>query len=308
METTTQLNPLTPRTSGSCIASGYRLYTQIFRRLLRASWPVAIVYALAMAALSSYYISHVMPLMGLQTIVDPETMQALWAKTMGGFGALTLCFVVAATVLSGYAFSAMREHLATGDYQKPVHWWGRFDWPTLRRVLITGCWLLVVGIVYSAVLTGLIALAAKSGLTSLTVGAAVMGLVLMCLLLPLCYTSYRAVLAEKFRPAPPFGGYLDGLGHWGLLFVVMLVTGIIAWLLSLVTQLPAAILYAANVQSQLGALQGDELGMPEGMWWLNFVVFAVGGFIQAYVQLSTLFPFYYVYGTIAESSKKTTTT
>lgn len=298
MENDKQLNPLHPRTSGGCIASGYRLYTSAFRRLFRASWPVAVVYAIAMAAMSSYYISHAIPLMGLQTIVDPDTMQRLWLRTTLISGALGFCFIIAATVLASYGFSAMREHLATGDVSRAPRWWGRLDVKTLWRTALCVLWLLLLSLIYGGLTTGLMMLAQRSGLTSLLIGSGVFALALMFLLLPLCYTVYRAILAERFSPAPPLCGYLSGLGHWGLLFVVVLITGLATLLLTLITQLPALILYAANIRSQLGALQGDELGMPQGMWWLNFVVFLIGGFIQAYVHLSTLFPLYYAYGTI----------
>mgnify|MGYP006872982648 CR=1 FL=1 len=298
METNTQLNPLHPRTSGGCIASGYRLYTSVFRRLFRASWPVAVVYAVAMAAMMSYYISHAIPLMGLQTIVDPETMHHMWLTTMIISGLLGLCFLIVATVLASYGFSAMREHLASGEVSRPAHWWGRMDRKTFLRTAVSVGWLILFSIIFSALTTGLSMLATRTGLTSLMIGVGVFALALLFLLLPLCYTVYRAILSKRFSPAPPLRGYLSGLGHWGLLFVVVLITGLATLLLTLITQLPAVILYAANIQSQLGALQGDDLGMPQGMWWLNFVVFFLGGFIQAYVHLSTLFPLYYAYGTI----------
>ncbi len=295
MENNEQLNAMHPHTSGGCISCGYRLYTTVFRRLLRASWPVAVVYAVAMAAMSSYYISHIIPLMGLQTVVDPEAMQSLWTQTLTVAGLLGLCFIAAATLLASYGFSAMREHLSTGEVSRPQHWWGQLDVKTLGRTAMTMVWLLVFGVIFGALATGLILLGVKSGLTSLIVGAAVFSFVLLCLMLPLAYTSYRSVLGGKFSPAPPLRGYLSGLSHWGMLFVVALVTGITTLLLTLVAQLPADILYAANIQAHLGVMNGDELGMPEGMWWMNFVVFFIGGFIQAYIHLSTLFPFYFVY-------------
>jgi len=293
MENNSQLQPQRPHSAGGCITSGYRLYTTIFRRLLRASWPVAVVYAVAMAAMSSYYISHIIPLMGLQTVVDPETMHSLWVQTMTIAALLAVGFIVAATVLASYGFSAMRQHQATGEVARAQNWWGTIDLHTLGRTAMITVWLLVFTGVFSAVATGLILLAVESGLTSLIVGAAVFCTVLLCLMLPLTYTCYRAVLAEKFSLAPPLKGYISGLGRWGMLFVVVLITGIATLVLTLVAQLPADILYAANIQAHLGAMKGDELGMPEGMWWMNFIVFFIGGFIQAYVHLSTLFPLYY---------------
>ena len=298
MQASTQLSPQHPRTSGGCIASGYRLYTSVFRRIFRASWPLAVVYAIAMAAMSNYYISHVIPLMGLQTIVDPETMRQLTTQTTIVAVLLGLAFVVAATLMASCGFSAMRQHLATGEVSRPPHWWGRLDKPSLGRTVLSVAWVLVVLLLYGILTAGLVMLSQRSGLTSLLIGSIVFALAVLFLLLPLAYTVYRSILAERFSPAPPLRGWLSGLGHWGLLFVVILITGLTTLLLTLITQLPALILYAANIRSQLGALNGDDPGMPQGLLWLSFAVFFIGGFIQAYVHLSTLFPLYYAYGTI----------
>ena len=44
--------------------------------------------------------------------------------------------------------------------------------------------------------------------------------------------------------------------------------------------------------------------MPEYIGRLNFAVFALMGFLQAYIHLSTLFPFYYLYGSIEQQEKE----
>ena len=72
---------------------------------------------------------------------------------------------------------------------------------------------------------------------------------------------------------------------------------------SIVTTLPSLILLAANIQSLGGTIYGDPTGMPSYMIWMNMGVFTLAGFIQAYVNLSSLFPFYYLYGSI-ETQKK----
>ena len=54
----------------------------------------------------------------------------------------------------------------------------------------------------------------------------------------------------------------------------------------------------ANIKAYTGAAMGDPLGMPDYLPTLTFIAFTIAGFVQAYVHLVTLFPFYYAYGSI----------
>lgn len=303
MNSNTDLALFRPRSSGGAISCGYRLYTSAFRSIFRASWPVALVYSLATALTSSYFIAHVMPLAEMGTIVDPETMYALWRKTIAEWAALVVLFWAASVVLASYGFSAMRQHLLTGEVGRPAHWYGQAGKHTLGRLALTALWLLLFGALAAGVVGAVLLLAGKMQLTTLYAGAAVVGAALFFLMLPLAFTAYRSVLAKHFSLLPPVGGYLQGLSHLGMLFVVVLVTGLFTLLLTVICQLPAIILYAANIQSQLGVMHGDEPGMPQSMGLLSFVVFALAAFIQGYIQLSTLFPLYYVYGTLTKESE-----
>lgn len=315
MEKTTRNYMSGQLSSGGAITSGYRLFSTLFRQLLRASWPIAIVYGLAMALMSGYYIQNVIPLMGISQIVDPETMQSLIAKTWLQFGGLAVLFGLSMLCLTSYGFSAMRQHMVSGNapvegIAKPVvkkpHWHGSFDVKMLGRVILTMLWMVVVIAIASTVVYVLVKLGQKMELTSLYIGAGVIGFCLLMLMLPFCYTCYKAILREHFSiMAIPFRGYLKGLGHLGIIFVVVFVTAIITLILTLITQLPALILYTASIQSQIGVVQGDEPGMPTNMGWLSMIVFFIAGFIQGYIHLSTLFPLYYVYRGLNQTFDKT---
>ena len=41
---------------------------------------------------------------------------------------------------------------------------------------------------------------------------------------------------------------------------------------------------------------GDPLGMPDYLPLMTFIAFFVAGFVQAYVHLASIFPFYYAFG------------
>lgn len=304
MEMNNDLKVFHRRSSAGCIVGGYRLYTSIFRRLLRSSWPMAVVYALAMALMSGYFINRVIRLTGIDSVVAPDAAKQQLTGTMTVWGLLVLLFLVCAAVLASYGFSALREHQATGEVVRSKHWYGSFDSAMLGRVALTALWLLVAVLIAGGLATGLFMLASQTGLTTLYVAVGVFSLLVVFAMLPLSYTVYKSVLAERFVPYPPLKGYLNGLGHFGMLLVVIIVTFLITLLLTLIIQLPALILYTANIQAQLGLSRGDELGIPEGIQRLSLVVFFIAGFIQGYVHLSTLFPLYYAYGTIVQEERE----
>ena len=100
--------------------------------------------------------------------------------------------------------------------------------------------------------------------------------------------------------------------HAGKVFIVTIVCITIVAILTLLTSMPTVILMAANWQSQVGMLNGNPSGMPDQVRWMSLAVFLVAGFIQAYVWLTTILPFYLMKGSMgiqdkekAEFNKKT---
>ena len=92
--------------------------------------------------------------------------------------------------------------------------------------------------------------------------------------------------------------YGISLRHFGYIFATMLVTGIIIGVSTLIILLPAEILTAAFLQSNMGQLMGDALNMPAYTTLLAVVVFFISGFVQGYIRISALFVYYYMNGSI----------
>lgn len=97
---------------------------------------------------------------------------------------------------------------------------------------------------------------------------------------------------QLIKPLPPLP-FMSWLRHLGKVFIVTVVCLFIVTILALLTTLPMGILMMANLQSQVGVLNGDPSGMPDSVMWLSIVVFAIAGFIQAYVWI-TLIPTFYL--------------
>lgn len=235
MEKNEDLRLQKTRSSRAIIGDGYQLYTSNFKRLFRASWPMAVIYALAFALMTSRVIYDVLPLVTI--LATNGTLSSQWTEIPT---ACPLCmlsillFLISALLLASCGFWAFRNHKATSDIPRAPHWWG--VWP--------GKW-------------------------------------------------FPGMLWKSIRWL-----FTTGLRYIGTLFVTLLITTIITALLTLFCELPAFIIGTANIKAYMGAAMGDPLGMPDYLPTLTFIAFTIAGFVQAYVHLVTLFPFYYAYGSI----------
>ena len=115
--------------------------------------------------------------------------------------------------------------------------------------------------------------------------------------------NWRLKKRQFISPLRPltFGSWMR---HLGKVFIVTIVCITLVAILKLMTSLPTMILMAANWQSKIGMLNGDPAGMPSSVRWLSLGVFLVAGFIQAYVWLTTILPFYLMKGTMGIQDKE----
>lgn len=319
MENKNELSLLRPRSMSAVVSDGYRLYMGTFRSLFRSSWVVAVVYALTFALFMGNLVNNVLPMQ--MTLQSADGLSALPPSVYYSV-AVTVLYILAVTLLAAQAVSVFREHKATGDItfatarsesmdgqgEKKMRWYGRLCLKSFIRLLPVAVWMLIAGavsyIVLKVVATAILSLGLVGSLWKSIASLALLAIVMFIIIaicIPLYYTVMRTLLADgKVQIAPPLRGYGLGLRHWGLLFATVLVVCVLTGLLTLVCELPAVIMAAANAMAYVGLAKGDPLGMPENMVPLTYAVFFVAGFIQAYVHLSTLYPLYYAYGSIEE--------
>ena len=253
---------LKDRSSRACISAGYRLYMSNFKRIFRASWLAAIVFA-ALVSVG-----------GTMMILRPE-----WVLI-----ALPVTMLIDALFLS-YGFSALKQHQQTGVIGWAAHWYS-FDTHIFVRTLKAWLCMLVIYIVIGCIigLAGIMLLDYLSLYTALGT-IALIGLLAFVLTLPMTYTNMRYVLTDGTGYwSNLFGHYGKGLRRWGFIFLVV--------------SFPAIILSLAGNEANMGVMYGDPYNMPSYIGWLSALVFLLIGFIQAYIMLSFLFPLYYMYGSI----------
>jgi hypothetical protein len=300
MEKTEELRLFRLRSSGAAIVDGYRLYMSNFRRLFRSSWVVAIGYALSVCAFTMAFISF------MPNMVIAQNLYGSWAA-MTNMGVLPIWMLVASilslvatTAMAAHGYTAMSEHQATDEISIPRKWYGHISRSILQRTFAATLLMLLYAILIEWIMVGICWAGTKylGTITGLAL-LCVMGLIIFALSVPLAFSITKYILTPKVsffhNLAQTYG---IGLRHWGGLFVVTLTTQIITLVFSFATELPAFILGMANMSSQMGTLQGDPAGMPGYMGWMTFIVLSIAGFVQAYILLASMFPFYYLYGSI----------
>lgn len=267
---------LKDRSSRACISAGYRLYMSNFKRIFRASWLAALVFA-ALVSIG-----------GTMMILRPQLALI----------ALPLTIIIDA-LFTSYGFSVLKQHQESGTISWAAHWYS-FDTHVFTRTL--KAWLCMIAI--SLIISCLIAVVSVTLINYLSTYTALATIVVIALtvfvfILPLTYTNLRYILTNGTGYwSNLFGCYGKGMRRWGFIFLVVFMTTLIGWVFYVFTSLPAIILSMAGSEANKGFLYGDPYNLPSYIGWLSALVFLLIGFIQAYVMLSCLFPLYYMYGSI----------
>ena len=267
---------LKDRSSRACVSAGYRLYMSNFKRIFRASWLAALVFA-ALVSVG-----------GTMMILRPQLTLMVLPMT-----------ILIDALFATYGFSVLKQHQETGVIGWTAHWYS-FDSHIFVRTLKAWLCMLVINFVIGCLIGILSVMLIRYFSLYTALGAIVLvTLLALLLILPLAYTNMRYVLTDGtgyWRNL--FGHYGKGMRRWGFIFLVVFMAALIGWVCYIFTSLPAIILSMAGNEANKGVLYGDPYNLPSYIGWLSALVFLLIGFIQAYVMLSFLFPAYYMYGSI----------
>lgn len=267
---------LKDRSSRACISAGYRLYMSNFKRIFRASWLAALVFA-ALVSIG-----------GTMMILRPQLALI----------ALPLTIIIDA-LFTSYGFSALKQHQESGSISWTAHWYS-FDTHIFTRTLKAWLCMIAISLIISC-LIAVVSVMLINYLSTYTALATIMVIVLtvFVFILPMTYTNLRYILTDGTGYwSNLFGCYGKGMRRWGFIFLVVFMTTLIGWVFYVFTSLPTIILSLAGNEANKGFLYGDPYNLPPYIGWLSALVFLLIGFIQAYVMLSCLFPLYYMYGSI----------
>lgn len=130
---------------------------------------------------------------------------------------------------------------------------------------------------------------------------AIIGIIVsLAILLPFGYVVPKVMLMEKGEKLEPWKTFKKGLRHAGGIFKMGFLGTIILSVIACIVTIPCTILGWAQLQSQMGALEGDPLGVPGYFTPLFLIVLVLTMFVISYTCCWLGISFAFLYG-----SKKT---
>lgn len=274
------------RSVGACIKDAFELFANNMGTILRRTWLPVLLLALC----QSLYIFGTPAIEGYTL---PNATVDLTRLII--IGVVAVCVVVGIIIFSIWANTRMMA-LLTGMAPSKMFW------RIVRCVLL----FLVIG----AVAGGLSYLPMmKSGhpqptLTPGTIGAAgvitlVLMLVIFIAVIPVIYSSMKYLVEPEQKVLSIFGHpYLKGWRHWGFLFLLVLLTGIIVMVVYIPVQAPVFIISKAMDSNLAGMIMGDPDSFGLSLQLLSYVIISLCVFISAYVSFWMTAVLYFAYGSI----------
>ena len=290
------------------ISTSYGLYFSHFRLFFKASWLMALIFAIVFAALEML-LSVQLPALSatimkqelvLKTTLSPEIAQqylvAVFVTCL-----LILLYIIIEALTTATFLNKLKEHHDTNSMMVPHRWFtischmmGR----TLKGYLLTILTVMIPIVLISAIFLAVYQFMPTATMT-LFVTAFVLSIVMGLLYFPMLFVFMKYVMNSGKSYYSLLGpSYTMGLRHWGHIFTTCLIGGLIICLLAGVCCLPTIILAQAHWASQEGFLNGDPLGMPNYINILSYITYFLTGFMLVYLCMPMLIIVYYMYGSI----------
>lgn len=156
-----------------------------------------------------------------------------------------------------------------------------------------------IGAAHQAIANGTAATDGTSWMTNGAIGC-ILGIVFIALMLLVCIPFANIIpqvmLKGQGEKWELWKSYKMGLRHFGGIFKMAFLGGIILSIILFVVSIPAMILCWSQVTSQLGALNGDPLGVPSYFPIQTFIVFTLTIFALSYAFTWLNISFVYFFG------------
>lgn len=290
------------------ISKGLGLYFTHFRLFFKASWLMAIVFAIVFAAMETL-LSIQLPALSatimrqelvLKTALSPEVAQQYLA-TLGITFFLILLYAVVEALTAATVLNKLKEHHDANTMIVPKRWFAisrRMMGRTLKGYFFTFLTVMVPVLLIMVVVFVLHQLMPVASMTMMVV-AGVLCILLGLLYFPMLYVFMKYMMNKgKSYFSLLRSSYATGLRHWGHIFTTCLIGGLIVCVLAGICCMPAIILAHAHWISQEGVLNGDPQGMPDYINSLSFITYFLTGFVLVYLCMPILLMIYYMYGSI----------
>lgn len=270
-----------PRSNKRCIREAFCAYIYNLPEIFRRMWLPTLLYAVFMAA--TLYLR--IPNKALHDWGASSPITSFIIQTV-----IYLLMIFVSFVFAGGFFRLFNDK--------------RLTW-NLWRYAKVACVLLVVALLLASI-TSILAKNIPSLLSFpspdwLTLALSIGGIALLLtisvvMLLPFAYAIPKYMLNEKDKLKSIFQNYKIGLRQVGGLFVTTLILSLIFGAIMFIIAMPVYIIVLAQTFSQLGALQGDDLGIPAYFPYLVFGVLVIFSFILTFAMIYSNMVYVFIYG------------
>lgn len=282
------------RSVTSCMNESYNLMTDHFKDLLKHTWTAVLPYAF----LTALFVYLRTPNKSLHDWGEASPFLSFFLQSV-----VYVCVVVAALFVGASIWKWITDQA--------------FSHCLKRYTLASICsfaYLLIGGIIIGAVI--MVLGIAGGSLASHSTGCdfRVMGvaalycllvlLFVILLLLPLAYIFPRYMLQKKGEPLKVWKSFKTGMRHSGAIFKMGFLGVLLIIVCNIVLSIPMYIMTGAQVFSQLGALDGDPVGVPGYFAPLYILVSTLAFFIYSYICNWLLISYIYLYGSIEHDEKE----
>lgn len=285
------------RSNGAVLRDGLKLYLNNFRVIFKASWFSAILYAIVIGSVTTFTINVVTNLLRMVMVGELSATNNDLVINIVCFAIGLLLVLCAETFLFSSVFSLLHKHSTTGIIPAPSHWYGSND----KRVFFRTAYAILIYIIYFIIYQAIVFI--PTGSLSIIATAILKFIVSVIFLIAFPLLAMR-MLPYIININKSIFGFSIPVRYLGAILSVSIGVAIMVGIALLITTLPSSILLMANIQSLGGTIYGDPTGMPSYMIGMNIGVFTLAGFIQAYVHMAAIFPFYYLYGSIEKQKEE----
>ena len=286
------------RSVTACMKESYDLMTSNPKNLVKQTWMAFLPYAL----LTALFLYLRMPNKFLHDWGEASPFLSFCLQSIVYLGIIVALFFVGAAMWRWITDKPFGETLK------------RFTLVTLcsYAVMIVVGFILIIGFIIAAVILG-ISLDKTVGDTGTPAHLGLFALfvlleccIMLAIVLPFAYIIPRYMLLEEGKPMKVWQSVKTGIRHSGSIFKMGFLCGLIMMVCNIVLYLPMMILTGAQMFSQLGALDGDPVGVPSYFTPLFLIVSTLMFFVYSYVNSWILTSFVYLYGSIEhdEEDKK----
>ncbi len=280
------------RSVTSCMSEAYNLITSNLKDLVKHTWMATLPYAF-LTALFIY----------LRT---PNKALHDWGDTNPIISFLFQSIVYWGLIVAAFFAGAILWHWITN---KP------FGQSLKRFTLASVCSIAFIMISGLTIGIAIIALCTALGISFSPVSrgcdfsapiffALIIIISILFFLLPFAYIIPRYMLLDKEEPMKVWKSFKTGLRHSGSIFKMGFLGALLIMVCSLILNIPLSILTGAQIYSQIGALEGDPIGVPGYFSPLYIIISTVAFFVYNYVNYWLLTSFVYLYGSIESDERE----